>query len=251
MTKFPNLLAGLLVSTALWSAPAQAFDIENMTDAERDAFGEAVRGYFLENPEVMLEIVTALEERQAATQATDDLELVRMNADGLFNDGFSWEGGNPEGDITIVEFLDYRCGFCRRAFPEVSELVATDGNIRIIVKEYPILGPESELASRFAIAAKLAAGEDAYKLVHDGLMDFRGSITPASLQAFAEREGLDAEKIIATMQLPRVDEIIESNRALGQRLAINGTPTFVFGSQMIRGYVPIDGMREIVAEERG
>jgi len=251
MTKLSSLAAGLLVSASLWSAPAHAFDIENMTDGERDAFGQAVRAYFLENPEVMLDIITALEEKQAATQATDDVELVRQNADGLFNDGHSWEGGNPEGDITIVEFIDYRCGFCRRAFPEVSELVATDGNIRLIVKEYPILGEESTLASRFAIAAKLAGGDDAYKTVHDGLMEFRGSITPTSLEAFARDAGLDADAIIATMQLPRVDEIIDANRALGQRLAINGTPTFVFGDQMIRGYVPIDGMREIVAEERG
>ncbi|MEM1302358.1 MAG: DsbA family protein [Pseudomonadota bacterium] len=251
MTKLTSLIAGLFVSATLWSAPAAAFDIENMSDAERAAFGEAVRSYFLENPLVMLEIVEALETQQAETQATGDIELVQMNADGLFNDGFSWEGGNPDGDVTIVEFIDYRCGFCRRAFPEVTELVQNDGNIRLIVKEYPILGEESELASRFAIAAKLASGPEAYKTVHDGLMEFRGAITPTSLRTFALREGLDADAIIATMQLPRVDEIIDSNRALGQRMAINGTPTFVFGSQMIRGYVPLEGMREIVADQRG
>ncbi|MEM9846194.1 MAG: DsbA family protein, partial [Pseudomonadota bacterium] len=179
-----------------------------------------------------------------------DAALVKANYDALVRDGHSWIGGNPDGDITIVEFLDYRCGFCKRAFPEVEELVTTDGNIRIIIKEFPILGPQSDLASRFAIATKMVAGDDAYKAVHDALMGFRGQVSEASLSRLAVDQELDGEAIMAQMQSAEIDEIIDQNRDLARAMQITGTPTFVIGGQMLRGFLPLEGMRELVSEER-
>lgn len=246
----PRLLSlTALALGATLALPALA-DITDMSGAERDAFRGEVRAYLLENPEVLMEAIAVLEQRQADQAAAGDAQLLADNMEALTNDGYSWVGGNPEGDITVVEFMDYHCSFCKRAHPEVAELLAQDGNIRLIMKEYPILGDGSVLASRFAIATKRVAGDDAYRDVNNALMTLRGEFTDASLRALASDQGLDADAIMAGMDDPEVKRIIAQNRALGQRMNINGTPTFVIGGQMVRGYVPLDGMQQIVAALR-
>ena len=147
--------------------------------------------------------------------------------------------------------MDYRCGYCRRAFPEVSELVESDGNIRFVVKEFPILGEQSVLASRFAIATQRLAGEAAYEAVHDALMTQRADVTPDSLRDLAEAQGLDYAAIAAEMEAPEVARRIAETRALGSSLGIQGTPSFVIGDRMVRGYAPLEKMREIVEDTRG
>ncbi|GKY87880.1 DsbA family protein [Sinisalibacter aestuarii] len=245
-----RFLPALALAAGLAAAPAFAFDVGAMTDAERAAFREEVRAYLLENPEIIMEAVAVLERRQAAEQVANDAALVSTNHDAIFNDGYSYIGGNPEGDVTFVEFVDYKCGYCRKAFPELAQLIEQDGNIRIIYKEFPILGEESLLASRFAVSAKLIAGDDAYGRLHDAMMTMRGTMTTASLSGLAGDLGLDGEAIVAGMSDPQVDAIIGMNHELAGRLQISGTPTFVMRDQLLRGYVPLDGMVQIVAELR-
>ncbi|MFY0632607.1 MAG: thioredoxin domain-containing protein [Vannielia sp.] len=241
------LLAATLALTAL---PAAAFDVAAMSDAEREAFRAEIRAYLLDNPEVLMEAIGVLEERQAADQAQGDVALVASNADALFNDANSWVGGNPEGDITIVEFMDYRCGYCKKAFPEVEELIKADGNIRFIVKEFPILGEQSVVASRFAIATLQVAGPEAYKKVHDAMMGQRGEFTEAALTSLAEQAGADPAPILAAMGSDEVSAVIAENHALAQAMQISGTPTFVLEDQMLRGYVPLEAMMGLVKEVR-
>jgi len=245
MTFFKPLALGLLLAT-----PAAAFDMGAMTPAERQDFRAEIRQYLMENPEVLMEAIGVLEQRQAAQQAAADDQMVVSQADALYSDTNSWEGGNPDGDITMVEFIDYRCGYCRKAHAEVAELIRTDGNIRLIVKEFPILGEGSVTASRFAIATKLTLGDEAYKAVHDGLITMRSDVTPTSAGKLARGLGLDADTIIAKMDSPEVTAVITANRELGQQLQINGTPTFVIQNEMVRGYVPLDGMRDMIEELR-
>lgn len=236
----------------LFATPAAAFDIAKMTQAERDAFRAEVRAYLLENPEVLAEAIDVLQKREARAAAEDDAALVKANAKEIFDDGFSYVGGNPEGSLTVVEFIDYRCGYCRKAHAEVAELVASDGNIRYIVKEFPILGEQSLMAARFAIAALRSHGPDAYAKINAGFYeDFRGDVTKDTLLAFADDLGLDGPTILAAMDAPEVTKVIEANHRLAQRMQISGTPTFVMGGQMLRGYAPIETMRAIIAEERG
>lgn len=242
--------ASAALALGLMAGSAGATDLSAMTDAERAAFRAEVRAYLLDNPEVILEAVNLLEERQAVAAAEADKQLVADNAEALFNDGFSWVGGNPEGDITLVEFLDYRCGYCRRAMPEVEKLLAGDGNIRLIVKEFPILGEASMTSSRFAIATKQVAGGDAYKQVHDALMELDGEPSEVVLRRLAEGLGLDADAIIDRMGAPEVTEEIMQTRALAQKLKISGTPTFVLEDELLRGYLPADQMEVIVAHKR-
>ncbi|MBK1636461.1 DsbA family protein [Rhodovulum adriaticum] len=242
-------LAAALTALAL-AAPAQALDLTDMTEDERSAFRAEVRAYLLDNPEVLMEAIGVLEERQAEAQAQNDVALVQVNSDALFRDPASWVGGNPEGDVTLVEFVDYRCSYCRKAHEDVAQLVESDGNIRFIVKEFPILGEQSVISSQFAVATLQVAGPEAYKQVHDALITFRGTVTPENLQRLAESFDLDADAILAQMDAPEVKQVITENRALAQRMQISGTPTFVLEDQMLRGYVPLEGMRQIVAQVR-
>jgi protein-disulfide isomerase len=239
-----------LAALALAATPALGLELDNMTGAERAAFRAEVRAYLLENPEVLMEAIDVLEQRQAEEGAQADTELVAQNRAALFEDGHSWVGGNPEGDITIVEFLDYRCGYCKRAHPEVAELISGDGNIRYIIKEFPILGDQSVLASRFAVAVQTVAGDEAYKLVSDALMTQRADVTEASLTELSNTLGLETEAIMAEMSSDAVNKVLQSNQLLAQRMQITGTPTFVFEDQMLRGYAPLDAMRQVVDEVR-
>ncbi|MEQ6247842.1 DsbA family protein [Sulfitobacter sp. HNIBRBA3233] len=244
----------LTATTALICAlalPAGAADLKEMTDEERALFRAEVRAYLFENPEVIMQAVDILREREAAAQEQADVSLVTENADAIFNDGFSFVGGNPEGDITLVEFLDYRCGYCKRAHSEVAELLESDGNIRWIVKELPILGEASVLASRFAVAVKQVSGGESYMAVHDALMSFNGDITMPTLRRLGSTFGLDMDAIEARMQSDEVTAEIARTRELASALQITGTPTFVMEDELLRGYLPLDQMRLIVEDKRG
>ncbi|WP_171240601.1 DsbA family protein [Ruegeria sp. HKCCA5491] len=237
--------APALLGLSLITGPAQALDLNAMTEAEKQQFGEQVRDYLLENPEVIIEAINILEQRNAVAEAQADKELVSANADELFNDGYSWVGGNPDGDITLVEFMDYRCGYCRRAVPEVAELLSEDGNIRLVIKEFPILGDASVLSSRFAVATKHVAGDDAYKQVHDALLEFGGEPSEVTLRRISDGLGLDSDAILEAMNSDQVTNEINQTRELARRMQISGTPSFVLGTEMLRGYLTADQMLQI------
>jgi protein-disulfide isomerase len=240
--------AVLSLAAALAASAASAQTA--MSDSERAALRAEVRAYLLEHPEVLMEAIQILEERQAAAEQETDRALVAAHREAIFGDGHSWVGGNPQGDVTLVEFIDYRCGYCRKAHAEVAELVRSDGNIRLVVKEFPILGPASDRSARFAIAVLQMAGPEVYKRAHDRLITLRGEPSPETLKRLAGDLGLSGAAVLARMETPQVTAVIEANHALAQQLQIGGTPTFVIGGEMLRGYVPLDGMRAYVAAER-
>jgi protein-disulfide isomerase len=232
------------------ATPVSALDLNAMTDADRAAFGAAVRNYLLENPGVLMEAIGILEQQREADGAARDLAVLRDNAAQIFDSPDDWAGANLSGDITVVEFVDYRCGYCRKAHDEVAKLVAADGNIRLVLKEFPILGEDSLTSSRFAIAVRRLAGDDAYKRAHDALIALKGPVNAAALASLAAELGLDMAKIAVEMESPAVGDIIRANHELASELEINGTPTFVIKETMVRGYVPLEGMRQIVEGQR-
>lgn len=236
---------------ALTALPAFALDLDKMSEDERAAFRAEVRAYLLDNPEVIMEAVGLLEQREAEAAASHDIALVKAHSDAIFNDGYSYVGGNPDGDITLVEFVDYRCGYCRRAHDEVKKLVEKDGNIRLIYKEFPILGEGSLLSSRFAVAIKQLFGNEAYAEAHDTLISFKGDVTPTTLTRIADSLGHSASDVLNHMNSDQVTAEIRQTRDLANRLAISGTPTFVMQDQLLRGYLPYDNMAALVAEKRG
>jgi len=233
------------------AAPAAAQQQSSpFTEGERAALHAEIRAYLLEHPELLLEVIQKLEQRQQAEMAANDQTLIAANAAAIFDDGFSHVAGNPEGDLTVVEFLDYQCGYCRRAHPEIAELVASDGDIRLIVKEMPILGPGSELAARAALATLIAEGPEAYVTLHDRLMRLEGQVDDTRLDALLTELGHDPAAIRDGMDDPEVDRRLAATRALAETLAISGTPTFVVGDRMLRGYMPPEAMQSLVAEAR-
>ena len=240
----------LAILAVFWLVPAQAGGLGDMTAEERAAFRVEIRDYLLENPEVLMEAIAVLEQRQQQNQAGTDQEMVETNAAEIFDDGFSYVGGNPDGDITLVEFLDYRCTYCRKAHADVAELIRTDGNIRFVIKEFPILGEQSTLASKLAVATLHKAGPDAYFKLNDFLMTFGGNLTPNNMNGILQKLGTDPEPILAYKDDDAVMGHIGKVNVLAQKLQITGTPTFVLGTEMLRGYVPLANMREVVAEVR-
>jgi protein-disulfide isomerase len=240
------LVATTALMTALLTLPVKA----EMTAEERDALRAEIRAYLIENPEVLVEAMDVLHEREAAAEQERDALLVQAKASDIFASPADWVGGNLQGDITLVEFMDYRCGYCRKAHDEVKELVASDGNIRYVIKEFPILGEASLSSSQFAIAVRLLHGDDAYKAAHDALITLRGEPTAETLGRLASDLGHDPAPILAKMGTEEVMAIIRTNHSLADGMEISGTPTFVLKDQMLRGYVPLEEMRAIVAEAR-
>ncbi|NOX39731.1 MAG: DsbA family protein [Alphaproteobacteria bacterium] len=230
------------------TAPQQnpAFDIAALNAEQRTSLRKEVRDYLLDQPEVLMEAIAVLESRQKQQQVQSDVDLIAANSAEIFNDGYSWSGGNPNGDITLVEFQDYRCAYCRRAHNEIKELVASDGNIRLVVKEFPILGEQSTLSSRLAVATLHKAGPDAYTKLADILIRFKGNLTENNMTGILNKLGLDAPTILAYMNDDAVKGQIGKGHALASKLNITGTPTFVVGGEMLRGYVPLAKMREII-----
>ncbi len=242
------ILRTLIGITAMMMTSTVA--LAQMTETEREAFRAEVRAFLLEEPEVLVEAMEVLQMQQEQSAAQRDLAMLRDNAELIYRDPNSWAGGNLEADLTIVEFVDYRCGYCRKAHDEVAELVESDGNIRLVLKEFPILGEQSLMASQFAIAVRQLHGDDAYKAAHDALITMRGDVMPDTLARLAGDLGLDPAPIADKMKTPEVQAIIDANHALGTMMEINGTPTFVIDETMVRGYVPLQGMRQIVDGQR-
>lgn len=244
------LLPAVFTTLCLSAAPVLAGGLGEMSDAERDAFRDEVRSYLVEHPEVLVEAMNELQSRQEEAAAVADDQLLVTYKRDIFADSHSWVGGNPDGDITVVEFMDYRCSYCRKAYQEVEDLVKSDGNIRLIFKEYPILGEDSVTSSRFAIAVLQLHGDKAYKQAHDALISLRGQPDAATLGRLASEMGFAPKPILEKMNAPEVTAVIAQNQDLGVKMQINGTPTFVVQGAMLRGYVPLDAMRQIVADER-
>mgnify|MGYP001345581843 CR=1 FL=1 len=240
------LLAGL----ALSAVPAAAGEDDGaLSAAQKREVEKTVRDYLSTNPEVLLKAIQLLrlqQEDQARQKVSDALFTLRGE---LENDPASPVGGNPEGDVTIVEFYDYNCGFCKRVFPTVMKLLNEDGNIRYVFKEYPILGPQSVFAARAALAAwKLDEGK--FMAFHTAMMEIRGSLTEKRVMKTAEDAGLDVATLRQGMADGEIDRILENNHALARSLNINGTPGFVIGDQLVPGAIDVETMRALVEKAR-
>ena len=242
MKRFLKLLAMMVT----FSTPAVALDLSSMTEDEKDAFGVAVREYLLENPELIIEVIQVLETQRVADEARGDRDLAIAFEDDLFNDGYSHISGNVDGDIRIVEFIDYRCGYCRKAHPEVKEMIEEDGNISVVYKEYPILGEQSVIAARVAITTRVLYGGDVYEDMQDALMAFTGNLTETSVRRLADALEIDGDAILEAMTTDAISNEINRNHALGNHMSITGTPTFVVEQEMLRGYVPKDQFVNLV-----
>lgn len=240
MTRF---FAALLI---LFAATAAAQDLSS---DQKAAINAQIRAYILENPEIIVEAMQVLEQREQQAQANADQELLKSVRDELENDGYSLVSGNPDGDVTLIEFLDYRCGYCKQAHDGVKALIASDPKIKFVVKEFPILGAESTFAARAAMAA-LQQGADVYLSFNDAMMRHRGDLDQHTVMRIAGEAGVDQAKLAEDIQNPQIAANIRETYGLARRLNISGTPAFIIGDTIVRGFLPYDSLKEIVEEQR-
>lgn len=202
----------------------------------------------LENPEIVMQAVEILQNRENEAKELETSEFLTQQRDQLENDPNAPVLGNPDGDVTIVEFFDYNCPYCKRSAPTMASLLAEDDNIRIVYREWPILGEGSVLASRAALAAR---AQGRYREMHDELMALNGRATEVSIMEAAERAGLDTEQLKIDMQAPEIEEHFTTTANLARALGFSGTPSFVIGDELVPGFVELDVLQELVEKRRG
>lgn len=245
--RIPVLAAAVAFAlTAISPAFAEA-DKAPLSPEQEKRVKELVKEYLLANPEIILEAVQTLRRRQEEAQkkaAEEALKTKRAELQGATDLPVA---GNAKGDVTIVEFMDYRCGYCKSVKPTLDEVIRADGKIRLVLKEFPILGPASRTASMAAIAAHK---QGKYLALHNALMAYPNNLTDEVIFALARQVGLDVAKLKDDMKSPEVMALIEKTNKLAQDLGINGTPGFIIGDQIIPGAVSVDEMKKKVAEAR-
>ena len=236
------------LSTALLISGALVFPMPSLADElSEDRVKELVLETILENPEIIMEAFAILQERDENTQAVSQADVLENQRELLERDPNAPVLGNPEGDVTVIEFFDYNCPYCKRAAAEVEGLIAADTNVRLVYREWPILGEGSVFAARAALASR---NQDKYEEFHWALMDLKGRAEKVTVLRAAEEIGLDVEKLLADMSAPEIDEHIETSMRLTDALGFTGTPSFVIGEALVPGFVEQSQLESIVNETR-
>ncbi|NDK52789.1 DsbA family protein [Rhizobium laguerreae] len=207
-----------------------------------------IRAYLLANPQVIVQSVNDMEARRQAAADNELAAAITHRHDEIFNDPSSPLGANPKGGANLVEFFDYNCPYCRQAAPVLDSLEQEDKGLRLVFKEYPILGAGSVFAAHAALASQK---QGKYLAFHKAMMAYRGRITEASSLEVAADVGLDVEQLKKDMQDPTIDETIRRNLALAQDLRIAGTPSFVAGKEIVQGLADAGAMKRLIASAHG
>ncbi|MBM3544445.1 MAG: DsbA family protein [Alphaproteobacteria bacterium] len=234
--------------TAIWRAAPGMVDAPAAGLKEKDVT-DIVRNYLTENPEILVEMTTELDNRQRDEQAAQQEKAISDNADALFRSNHAYVGGNPDGDVTVVEFFDYNCGYCKRAMPDLVKLIDSDDKVRVVLKELPIFGDDSDDAAKGALAAKL---QGKYFEMHQKLFSESGKANKDKVLQIADEIGLDVEQLKKDMESEEVGKALEEARELAQKLGLQGTPYYLIGDQTIPGAPEdlYDRLSEKVAEVR-
>lgn len=239
--------AAFALLLAVTTVPASA--AEPLSPDQQDAVRQVVIDLLRTQPELVVEALQAFQQRQEAEQRALEKNLIATLKKDLEGDPNSPVVGNPNGDVTIVEFSDYRCGYCKKVFPSIQTLLKEDGKIRFVIKEFPVLGEESVIAARIAQAAWFLAPRK-YPDLHTAMMANRGAMTEDKLLQMAEGLGLARDKLKAMMNAPEVDQAIKKTYGIAEGIGVRGTPAFVVGGRLVPGAVDIDTLRKLVAEAR-
>jgi protein-disulfide isomerase len=250
MISIPRLLAAASVALLALAAPqgsrADEFSANQRTEVER-----IVREYLVAHPEVLQEAMTELEKRQTAAEAEKHKTAVKKYSEALFSSPRQVVLGNPGGNVTFVEFFDYNCGYCKRAMDDMLTLLKDDPKLKVVLKEFPVLGPGSVEAARVAVAVRMQdkTGKK-YLEFHQKLLGGRGQADKAHALAVAKDIGLDMGRLDKDMASPEVKATLEENFKLAEALGLNGTPSYVIGEDVVIGAVGLDALKEKVNTSR-
>ncbi len=250
LRRFLNLICIPALCAAVWVAAPASADDAAMSEKQKQEIEKIIHDYIMENPQVILDAVQAHQKAQAeAEQMAQQKRLIDMRAQ-LENAELSPVGGNLEGNVTVVEFFDYRCGYCKRVHETVMETINADGNVRLVYKEFPILGPESLVAARAALGVYYNAS-DKYVAFNDALMRSKGGLNEDKILDIAAGIGLKRDAVKEHMKDPRIDTELRHNMALAEALGIRGTPAFVINNTLVPGAMDRESLEELIKEARG
>jgi protein-disulfide isomerase len=242
-----RFLAPAFVALTLCGAPSIA-SAQSFSTGQRGEIEKIIREYLLAHPEVLEEVSAELSKRQAAAEAEKHQATISQNAETIFNSPRGVTIGNKEGDVTFVEFFDYNCGYCKRAMSDMVDLMKADPKLKVVLKEFPVLGPGSLEAAQVAVAVRMQdpSGKK-YLDFHQKLLGGKGQADKARALAAAKEAGLDMAKLDKDMASAEVRATLEENFKLAESMGMNGTPSYVIGKQVVVGAVG----REALAEKIG
>jgi protein-disulfide isomerase len=243
---FKTKLAATVALTIAAAAPLPALALD---DAQKKEIGEFIKEYLVENPEILIDVQEALQKKQEEQQQAKAQSAITDNAKAIFSSPYDIALGNPKGDVTIVEFFDYNCGYCKRALSDMDEVLKEDKNVRFVLKELPILGPDSSAAHKVSAAVRDLAPEK-YGEFHRALLGGEGRATEESAIALAATMGLAEADIRKTMTEKPHDDAVREAYTLANDLGITGTPSYVLGEEMVFGAVGVDELKQKIANVR-
>jgi len=236
-----------LCCVAVAAVPLRPADAAELAPEQRREIESVIHDYLLQHPDVLIEALRAAEEKVKTDAGEKAKESLAARSSEVFDDPETPVGGNPKGDVTLVEFFDYRCPYCKQVQPRLQELLAQDRQLRIAYKEFPILGAVSVAAARAALAAHR---QSKYETFHDAMMAAKGEITEDTVYRVADSIGLDVDRLKLDMASPQIDAALKANHSLADALDITGTPGFVVGDQIVPGAIDLSSLKELVAGAR-
>ena len=234
----------IIAAAALLLSPAREAQAQALTGPQRSEVESIIKEYLLKNPELIEDVMKELEKRQSAAESAKAQKTITDNAQILFNSPRQVTLGNPKGDVTMVEFFDYNCGYCKRAMGDMLELMKADPNLRVVLKEFPVLGEGSVQAAQVAIALNMQdKGGKKYLDFHQKLLNTRGGVDKAKAMAAAKDAGADMARLEKDMASPEIKTTLEETFRLAEPLGLNGTPSYVIGENVVIGAVGLSELK--------
>jgi protein-disulfide isomerase len=237
-------LAGCVAGVMALAPAALAAEFN---DAQKSEIESLIREYLLNNPEVIREAIQELDRRDSEAEAKAQQSAIQEHASAIYHEPHDLVGGNPEGNVTVVEFFDYNCGYCKRALKDVTAMIEKDKDLRVVMKEFPILGPGSLYAAQAALASR---NQGKYWDFHLAMLGHEGRVDEKVVDKIAQELGLDVERLKKDMQHPSIVEALQKNMNLAESLKINGTPAFIIDRTLIPGAVGYDSLAAAVDKVR-
>jgi protein-disulfide isomerase len=235
----------LVVLTLLPSTPAAATEF---TPDQRKEIEGIIKDFLANHPDLLMQALQDAEDKLKADAKDKAAKALADHRGQVFDDPQSPTAGNPKGDVTLVEFFDYRCPYCKQVEPSLEKLLQDDKQLRFVYKEFPVLGPDSELAAHVALAAKLQGKYDAF---HRALMVAPGHPDEAAIYKVAASVGLDVDRLKQDVKSPDIEKQLKANLQLGNTLDIDGTPAFIVGTTIVPGAISLEELKQLIAKTRG
>ena len=236
-----------IAAAAMLAVVTPALAQQNETLTEKGKLEQTIHDYLLAHPEVIVEALEIYQAEQEKAAAERQAKAIVERREELTHAADSPVLGNPDGNVTVVEFFDYRCPYCKSVAHSFIDLFEADGNVRFVLKEFPILGEDSVFAAKAALAAHM---QGKYRELHVALMDFKGKVTSQDVRQLAASVGIDVARLEKDMQDPAIVDSINRNLSLGEAIGVRGTPAFIIGDKMIPGAISAEDMQKRIAAAR-